>query len=276
MSRIYEQLKGLCLLHAIALEMFKNLQPTNYSDPDHRGPPPHLDSLGISHQVSPPPNSSSSGVSQQESTPFFSDDVETYPQASASPDQNSSEISHQVSAQNSDQESTNEGGEPNEPDGSNEPIQEVSWYDIPGVPHEPDQSGKAETEVSIQEMSWYAIPGIPENEIPPNSPNSDNTQINLKCTTGKNEEQEHQADSVKPEYSDIMIGTMPSQRRFDLTKAKVKGQRQKRKGKTTILANILIRSAKDATLKAIQIEKANTIQTLHKISPIRCHSLDPR
>ena len=35
MSRIYEQLEGLCLPHALALEMFKNLQPTNDSDPDH-------------------------------------------------------------------------------------------------------------------------------------------------------------------------------------------------------------------------------------------------
>ena len=77
MSRIYGQLKWLCLLHAFALEMFKNLQPTNNSDLDHQGPPPQLGSSGISHQVSPPPNS------------------------------NSSEISHQMLAQNSDQESTN-------------------------------------------------------------------------------------------------------------------------------------------------------------------------
>ena len=83
MSRIYGQLKGLCLLHAIALEMFMNLQPTKNSDPDHQGPPPHLDSLGISHQVSPPPNSSISGISQQRSAPFSSDDIENYPQTSA-------------------------------------------------------------------------------------------------------------------------------------------------------------------------------------------------
>ena len=50
MSRIYEQLEGLCILHALALEMFKNLQPINNSDPDHQGPPPHLDSSGISTQ----------------------------------------------------------------------------------------------------------------------------------------------------------------------------------------------------------------------------------
>ena len=99
MSRIYGQLKGLCLLHAIALERFKNLQPPNNSDLGHQGPPSHLNNSGISHQVSPPPNSSSSGISQQESAPFFSNDIETYPQVSASPDQNSSEISHQVSAQ---------------------------------------------------------------------------------------------------------------------------------------------------------------------------------
>ena len=42
MSRIYEQLEGLYLLHALALEMFKNLQPTNISDQYHQGPPPHL------------------------------------------------------------------------------------------------------------------------------------------------------------------------------------------------------------------------------------------
>ena len=169
MSRIYGQLKGLCLLHVIALEMFNNLQPTNNSDLDHQGPPPNLDSSGISHLVSPPPNSSSSGISQQESAPFFSDDIETYPQVSASPDQNSPQIIHQVSAQNSDQKSTGKRGKHNKSNESDEPIQEVSWSDIPGVPHEPDQNGKVETEVPIQKVSWYAIPGIPENGIPPNS-----------------------------------------------------------------------------------------------------------
>ena len=47
MSRIYEQLEGLCILHALALEMFKNLQPTNNFDTDYQGPPPYLDSLGV-------------------------------------------------------------------------------------------------------------------------------------------------------------------------------------------------------------------------------------
>ena len=222
----------MCLLHAIALEMFKNLQPTNNSDLDHQGPPPHLDSSGISHQVSTPPNSSSSGISQQESVPLFSDDTESYPQVPASPDQNSSEISHQVSAPNSDQRSTGEGGEPNESKEPDEPTQEVSWNDIPGIPQKPDLNRKTETEIPIQEVSWYAIPGVPENEIPSNSPNLDNAQINLKCITWNNEEQESQADSVKPEPSDIMVDNMPTQRRFNLTKAKGKGQRQKRKRKT--------------------------------------------
>ena len=90
-------------------------------------------------------------------------------------------------------------------------------------------NGKTETEVPIQEVSWYAIPGVPENEIPSNSPNSNNAQINLECITWKNEEQEPQAYSVKPEPSDIMMGAMPTQRIFNLTKAKDKGQRQKRK-----------------------------------------------
>ena len=220
-------LKTLCLLHAIACEMFKNLQPTNNSDPDHQGPPTNLDCSGISHQVSPPPNSSSSGICQQESAPLFSDVIETYPQVSASPDQNSSEISHQVLALDSDQKSTGEGGEPNEPKEPDEPIQEVSWHDIPCVCQEPDQNRKTETEVPIQEVSWYAIPGVPENEIPPNSPNSDNSQINLKCITWKNEEQEPQADSVKSYPTNIMMSTMPTQKRFNLTKAKGKGQRQK-------------------------------------------------
>ena len=121
--------------------------------------------------------------------------------------------------------------QPNEPKEPDEPIQEVSWYDIPCVPQGPDQNGKTETEVPIQEVSWYAIPGVPENEIPPNSPNSDNVQINLKCITLKNEEQEPQADSVKSNPTNIMMGTMPTQRRFNLTKAKGKGQRQKRRRK---------------------------------------------
>ena len=104
MARIHEKLMSLCLLNAIAWEMFKNLQPTNNFDPDHQGPPPYLDSLGISHQVSsPPPNSRSSGICQQESAPLFSDVTETYPQVLASYDQNSSEISHQVLAPDSDQ-----------------------------------------------------------------------------------------------------------------------------------------------------------------------------
>ena len=110
-------------------------------------------------------------------------------------------------------------------------IQEVSWYDIPSVPHEPDQTRKAETELPIREVCWYAIPGVPENEIPPNSPNSDNAQINLKCIAWKNKEQDPWADSVKPEPSDIMMGPMPAQRKFNLTKAKGKGQRQKKKRK---------------------------------------------
>ena len=63
-------------------------------------------------------------------------------------------------------------------------------------------------------MSWYAIPGVHENEIPLNSPNSHNAPINLKWITWKNEEQEPQADSGKPEPSDIMMGTMPTQRKL--------------------------------------------------------------
>ena len=188
-----------------------------------------MDSSGISHQVSTPPNSSSSGISQQQSATSFSDDTETYPQVSASPDHNISEISHQVSPTTSDQKQ--QVGEPNEPNDPDEPIQEVSWYDIPGAPQEPDQNGKAETGVLIQEVYWYAIPGVPENEIPPNSPNSDNTQIKLKCITWKNEEHEPQPDSVKPELMDILMGTMPTQRKLNLIKAKGKEQRQKRKRK---------------------------------------------
>ena len=181
--------------------------------------------------MSPPPNSSGSGISKHESAPLFPDDTETYPQVSASPDQNSSEISHQVLVPDSDQKSTDEGGEPNEPKKPDEPIQEVSWHDIPCVPQEPDQNRKTETEVPIQEVSWYAIPGVPDNEIPPSSPGSNNAQINLKCVTLKNEEQEPQADSVKSNPTNIMMGTMPTQRRFNLAKEKGKGQRQKRRRK---------------------------------------------
>ena len=40
-----------------------------------------------------------------------------------------------------------------------------------------------------------------------------------------------QADSVKPEPSDIIMDTIPTQRKFNLTKTKGRGQRQKRKRK---------------------------------------------
>ena len=138
--------------------MFKTLQPTNNSDPDHQGPPSHLDSSGICQQVS---------------APFSSDDIENYPQ---------------VSAHNSDQMSTGEGWEHNEPNESDEPIHEVSWYDIPGVSHEPDQNGKSENEVPIQVVSWYAIPGVLENEITPNPPDSDNAQTKLSQGTKPSEQ----------------------------------------------------------------------------------------
>ena len=202
-SRIHGQLKGLYLLCEIALEMFNILQATNNSDPDHQGPPsnlysseishqvsapPNQNSLGISCQVSPPPNSSSLGICQQKSPPFFSDDTETYPHVSASPDQNSPEISHQVSAHNSDQTSTGEGWQHNQPNESDEPIQEVSWYDILGVSHEPDQNGKSENEVPLQEVSWYAIPGVLQNEITPNPPDSDNAQTKLSQGTKPTEQ----------------------------------------------------------------------------------------
>ena len=79
-------------------------------------------------------------------------DSETFHRVSAPPNLDSSGISHQVSAHNLDQKSTGEGWEHNESNESDEPIQQVSWYDIPGVPHEPDQSGKSENEVSPRMM----------------------------------------------------------------------------------------------------------------------------
>ena len=61
-------------------------------------------------------------------------DSETFHRVSAPPGLDSSGISHQVSAHNLDQKSTGEGWEHNEPSESDEPIQEIPWYDIPGVP----------------------------------------------------------------------------------------------------------------------------------------------
>ena len=60
-----------------------------------------------------------------------------------------------------------------------------------------------------------------------------------------------------------MMGTMPTQRKSKVTKAKCK--KKKKKENHTVLANILLRSAKDATSKQFKIEKTITIQTLHKI-----------
>ena len=151
-------------------------------------------------------------ISQQESV-LFSDYTEIYPRCQHHLTKNSSEIPSGVSTKVRS-ESTDEGGEPNEPNEPDKPIQEVSWHDVPGVPQEPSQNVKAKTEVPIQNMSLNAIPGVSENEIPPNSPISDYAQINLKCITWKNEEQEPQADSVKHESSDIMMGTIPTQRKL--------------------------------------------------------------
>ena len=52
MSKISEQVKGLHLLHALALTMFENMQTTNSSDHEHGGPPPQTqdDSSDSGHQ----------------------------------------------------------------------------------------------------------------------------------------------------------------------------------------------------------------------------------
>ena len=75
MSRISEQFKGLCLLHAIALEMFKNLQPTNSSHFDHQGPPPqYTNSSDLGHQGPPSQNINSSDLDHQDPPPQTQDD----------------------------------------------------------------------------------------------------------------------------------------------------------------------------------------------------------
>ena len=151
MSRIYEQLEGLYLLHALALEIFKNLQPTNISDQYHQGPPPHL-AQGFA-------NRSQHHYSQmiQKLTlrcqHHLIKIVQKFP----------IKCQHQIQIRN---HQVREGTKwTQEPDG---PIQEVSWHDIHCVPPKPDQNRKSENEVPIQEVSWYASPGVPENEIPPN------------------------------------------------------------------------------------------------------------
>ena len=117
----------------------------------------------------------------------------------------------------------------------------------------------------------------PKNEIPPSSPNLDNAQINLTSITWKNEEQQPQGDSVKPEPSDIMMGTMPTQRKFNLPKAKGKGQRQKRKRISYYFGKHINKvSQRCYPQKQPKIEETSTIWTFHKMWPIRCHSLDPR
>ena len=191
-SRMTDKLVNLfnhmSMMHECAVEFLtsigKNSQESFFQV---SASPDQIDSETF-HRVSAPPNLDISGISQQESAPFSSDDIESYHQVSASPDQNSPEISHQVSAHNSDQKSTGEGWEHNGPNESDETIQEVSWYDISGGPHEPDQNGKSENEVPIQEVSWYAIPGVLENEITPNPPDSDNAQTKLSQGTKPSEQ----------------------------------------------------------------------------------------
>ena len=112
MSRISEQVKGLHLLHALALTMFENMQTTNSSDLDHQGPPPQTQ-----------------------------DD--------------SSDSGHQEQSPNLHQNSVHA------------PIQEISWYNIPGITEELEHTSNYEgeqTRAPIQEVSWYAVLGVPENK----------------------------------------------------------------------------------------------------------------
>ena len=112
MSRISEQVKGLHLLHALALAMFENMQTTNSSDLDHQGPPPQTQ-----------------------------DD--------------SSDSGHQEQSPNLHQNSVHA------------PIQEISWYNIPGITEELEHTSNYEgeqTRAPIQEVSWYAVLGVPENK----------------------------------------------------------------------------------------------------------------
>ena len=112
MSRISEQVKGLHLLHALALAMFENMQTTNSSDLDHQGPPPQT-----------------------------KDD--------------SSDSGHQEQSPNLHQNSVHA------------PIQEISWYNIPGINVELEHTSNYEgeqTRAPIQEVSWYAVLGVPENK----------------------------------------------------------------------------------------------------------------
>ena len=91
-------------------------------------------------------------------------DSETFHRVSTPPNLDSSGISQQVSVHNLDQKSTGEGWEHNEYNESDEPIQEVSRYDIPGVPHEPDQNGKSENEVPLEDdVDYRTVSPVVEN-----------------------------------------------------------------------------------------------------------------
>ena len=85
-SRISEQFKGLCLLHAIALEIFKNLQLTNNFDLDNQGPPAqYTNCFDLDHWDPPSQNINRSDLDQQGPPPQTQGDSSDFGHQEQSP-----------------------------------------------------------------------------------------------------------------------------------------------------------------------------------------------
>ena len=111
-------------------------------------------------------------------------DSETFHRVSVPPNLDSSGIFHQVSAHNLDQKSTGEGWEHNEPNESDEPIQEVSWYDIPGVP-----------QIDICQPTVTEAHGMRQNSEA--VPEQDGSHLSPKITLGQLSECPPQVDTCQ-------------------------------------------------------------------------------
>ena len=157
MSIIYGQLKGLCLLHAIALEMFKSVQPTNNSDPDHQGPTPqNINSSELDHQGPIPQTQiGSSDFGYQEQSPSLHENLVHIPI------QEVSWYNMPAITEEPGYTSYYEGEQ------AKTPFQEVSWYNVPCITEEPEHTSNYEaeqTKAPVQEVSWYAVPDVSERK----------------------------------------------------------------------------------------------------------------
>ena len=94
-SRMTDKLVNLfnymSMMHECGVEFLPSIEKNSPESCFQVSASPDQTDLETFQRVSTPPNLDSLGISQQESAPFSSDDIENYPQVSASRDQNRSD-----------------------------------------------------------------------------------------------------------------------------------------------------------------------------------------